>query len=114
MRKLASIQTISELRPIEDANKIELAIIGGWQAVVKKNQFQVGQLVTYIEIDSWVPTTLAPFLSKGEPREYQGIKGEKLRTIRLKKVLSQGLILPLSVLGEVKEIDGKLFIETTD
>jgi RNA ligase (TIGR02306 family) len=48
-----------------------------------------------------VPTELAPFLSKGkEPREYNGIKGERLRTIKLRGALSQGLILPLTVIPE--------------
>jgi RNA ligase (TIGR02306 family) len=50
----------------------------------------------YVEIDSWVPHDLAPFLSKGnEPREYGGVKGERLRTIKLRGQVSQGLLLPL-------------------
>lgn len=100
MRKLASIQRISEIKPIEGADLIVAARINGWWAVVKKGEFNIDQLVVYIECDAWVPTQLAPFLSKGkEPREYLGIKGERLRTIRLKKQLSQGLILPISVIG---------------
>jgi RNA ligase (TIGR02306 family) len=67
--------------------------------VVKKGEFKVGDLAVYLEIDSWVPTELAPFLSKGkEPRVYEGIQGERLRTVKLRGQLSQGLLLPLSVI----------------
>lgn len=97
MRKLATIRKIDDIRPIEGADAIECAVIGGWTVVVKKGEFQVGQLATYIEIDSWVPTELAPFLSKGkEPREYNLVQGERLRTVKLRGQLSQGLLLPIA------------------
>jgi RNA ligase (TIGR02306 family) len=100
-RKLATIRVISQLKSIPNADLIEVAVIDGWEVVVKKNEFNIGDLCVYLEIDSWVPTELAPFLSKGkEPREYQGIKGERLRTAKLKGQLSQGLVLPLSTLDE--------------
>lgn len=95
-RKLASIQRIAEIKDIPDADLIQAYRIGGWWLVGKKGEFAVDSLVVYLEIDSFVPTELAPFLSKGkEPREYMGIKGERLKTVRLKKQISQGLILPL-------------------
>lgn len=96
MRKLATIRTISELNPIPEADKIEVASIEGWKVVVKRDQFKVGDKVIYVEIDSWVPTSVAPFLTKPNqlPKEYQGIKGEKLCTIKLRGQVSQGLILP--------------------
>lgn len=101
MRKLATIRTISEIRPIEGADAIECAVIDGWTVVVKKGEFEQGRLAVYCEIDSWIPTELAPFLSKGtEPREYNGVKGERLKTIRLRGQLSQGLLLPCSILTE--------------
>lgn len=93
-RKLASIRVIDEIKPIKDADNIECAIIGGWQVVVKKNEFKVGQAVIYFEIDSFIPHNIAPFLSKGqEPKEFNGIKGERLRTLKLRGTLSQGLIM---------------------
>lgn len=96
MRKLASIQRVLEISPIEGADAIELATVQGWRVVVKKNSVFVGELVCYIEIDGWIPNHLCPFLSKGrEPREYNGVKGERLRTVRLRGALSQGLIIPL-------------------
>ena len=96
MRKLASIRRIDELNPIEGADAIECATVGGWKVVVKKGEFNAGDLAVYFEIDSWIPIELAPFLSKGkEPREFEGVKGERLRTIKLRGQLSQGLLLPL-------------------
>jgi RNA ligase (TIGR02306 family) len=96
MRKLASIRKIADIRPIPDADAIEVAVVDGWKVVVKKGEYSVGDFAVYLEIDSWVPTELAPFLSKGqEPREYNGVKGERLRTVKLRGQVSQGLLLPL-------------------
>jgi RNA ligase (TIGR02306 family) len=94
MRKLATIRTIDELRPIPGADAIECAVVGGWTVVVKKGEFTAGDAAVYCEIDSWIPTALAPFLSKGaEPRVFDGIAGERLRTVKLRGQLSQGLLL---------------------
>ena len=102
MRKLASIRRIDSIRPIEGADAIECAVVGGWSVVVKKGEYAVGDLAVYCEIDSWIPTELAPFLSKGkEPRVFEGVIGERLKTIKLRGQLSQGLLLPLSVVFEL-------------
>ena len=99
MRKLASIRKIAGVRPIPEADAIECVTVDGWDIVTKKGEFSVNDLVVYLEIDSWVPHELAPFLSKGkEPREFNGVKGERLKTIKLRGQISQGLILPLSCL----------------
>jgi RNA ligase (TIGR02306 family) len=60
-------------------------------------KYSVNDLVVFCEIDSWIPHTLAPFLTKDgkQPKEYLGIKGERLRTVKLRGQLSQGLLLPL-------------------
>ena len=96
MRKLATIRRIAEIRPIENADKICHYRVDGWWVVDTVDKFQVGDLALYFEIDSWVPTELAPFLSKGkEPREYNGVKGERLKTVKLRGAVSQGLLLPI-------------------
>ena len=101
-RKLATIRVISQLKPIKGADLIEVAVIDGWEVVVKKDEFKIGDLCVYFEIDSWIPNELAPFLSKGkEPREYKGVKGERLKTIKLKGQISQGLVLPLQTVYEL-------------
>lgn len=97
-RKLATIRRIAEIRPIENADAIEAARVDGWWCVVKKGEFKVNDLVLYLEVDSWVPTEVAPFLTKPgkTPKEFNGIQGERLRTVRLRGQLSQGLVLKLS------------------
>lgn len=96
MRKLASIRKIADIQPIKDADAIEVVTVDGWKIVVKKGEFSVGDLAVYLEIDSWVPHELAPFLSKGaEPREYNGVRGERLRSVKLRGQISQGLLLPI-------------------
>lgn len=88
-RKLASIQKIVDIKPIEGADKIELVFVQGWQVVCKKNEFKIGDLVVYVEIDSLMP----------EKPEYEFLRPRKfrVRTIKLRQQLSQGLVLPLSV-----------------
>lgn len=100
MRKLATVRKISEILPIEGADSIEVAVVDGWKVVVKKGEYNVGDLAVYLEVDSWVPNELAPFLTSTgkEPKEFEGIKGERLRTVKLRKQISQGLLLPVSVL----------------
>jgi RNA ligase (TIGR02306 family) len=99
--QMAYIAEVTHVFPIPDADAIEKAVINaGWPVVIKKGEFKPGDLCVYMEIDSWVPTEIAPFLSKGkEPREYNGVKGEKLRSIKLRGQRSQGLVLPMSVLS---------------
>jgi RNA ligase (TIGR02306 family) len=94
-RKMASVRRIDAVNPIPGADAIEVCTVGGWKVVAKKGEFKEGDIAVYCEIDSWIPTELAPFLSKGkEPRDYNGVKGERLRTIRLRGQISQGLLIP--------------------
>ena len=106
MRKLASIQKVLEINPIKDADKIEAAKVLGWQCVVKKSEnFKVNELAVYFEIDS---------LLDENNSNYEFLKRDgkisRLRTVKLKKTLSQGLLLPISILnhyGRVFVLDGK-------
>ncbi len=90
MRKLASIQKIRALEPIEGADAIERASVLGWQLVVKKGEFQVGDLCIYCEIDSILPD---------RPEfEFLKARGNRIKTIRLRGQVSQGICFPLSYL----------------
>jgi len=102
MRKMATIRKIDALRPIEGADAIECAIVGGWTCVVKKGEYAAGDLVVYCEIDSFIPTTIAPFLTKPGhyAKTFEGVEGERLRTVSLRKQISQGLLLPLTVMTD--------------
>ena len=107
MRKLATIRQINGIRSIPEADKICTYVVDGWTIVNTKGKYEIGNLVVMCEIDSWIPTELAPFLSKGkEPREFNGVKGERLRTIKLRGQLSQGLLLPVDILrSKIAESD---------
>lgn len=106
-RMMAWVDRIADIKSIPDADRIVAYHVSGWWVVGLKDEYRIGDLVIYVSIDSWVPTNIAPFLSRGnEPKEYQGIKGERLKTIKLKKQISQGLLLPMSVIStEVVEGD---------
>jgi RNA ligase (TIGR02306 family) len=100
-RKLASIRKISDIQPIEGADMIELAIVDGWKVVVAKNVgHKVNDLVVYCEIDSFLPIKEEfEFLRKGSYKKMvDGTEGFRLRTIKLRGQVSQGLILPIHVL----------------
>lgn len=107
MRHLATIRKISATVPIVGVDKICTYIIDGWRVVDSIGKYKVSDLVVYCEVDSFIPTTVAPFLTKPEhfPKEYNGVQGERLKTIRLRGQLSQGLILPLSTLDPFVESD---------
>jgi RNA ligase (TIGR02306 family) len=100
MRKLASIKIIDDIQPIEGADMIELAVVGGWKVVVAKDVgHKVGDHVIYCEIDSFLP--IKPefeFLRKSSYKKMGDQEGFRLKTIKLRGQVSQGLILPLDVL----------------
>jgi len=101
MRKLATIQKIEEIKPISGADQIDVARIKGWWVVVEKNLHKVGDDIIFLEIDSFLP--LKPeydFLLRGnKPKkmlvEGKEVEGIRLRSIKLKGQISQGLILPI-------------------
>jgi RNA ligase (TIGR02306 family) len=99
-RKLATVRKISELRPIDGADKIELAIVDGWQVVVAKDvEHKVGNKVVYCEIDSFLPIRDEfEFLRKSSYKKMGDQEGFRLKTIKLRGQVSQGLILPSGVI----------------
>ena len=98
-RKLASIVAIENLSPIPEADLIEVATVKGWKVVVKKNEFNIGDLVIYCEIDSFLPIREEfEFLRKTSYRKMRDIEGFRLKTIKLRGQISQGLLLPMSLL----------------
>jgi RNA ligase (TIGR02306 family) len=112
VRKLATIRKIIDIQPIPKADAIEVATVDGWKVVVKKGEFSVGDLGVYFEVDSWMPETIAPFLSKG--REYNGVPGERLRTIKLRGQLSQGLLLGVGILADKMDLPDFAYIQEGD
>lgn len=118
-RKLANVRRALAIVPIENANAIELVRINGWQCVTKKGEFQAGSLGVYLEIDS-IPPDIEMFRFLWTPKPKADENGNviatdepvmrpekfRIRTMRLRGALSQGLFLPLSAFaltGEVEE-----------
>lgn len=101
MRKLASIQTIAEKRSIAGADNIEAVRVNGWWMVAKKGEFQVDDRCVYFEIDSFLPVRDEfEFLRKSSYRSVAHIgEGFRLKTIKLRGQISQGLVLPVTVAG---------------
>lgn len=111
LRKLVSVRRITDINDIPGADLIKVATIGGgWPVVVKVNEFKVGDLCAYFEIDSFLPESdeRYAFLMKST-REFEGVRGHKLRTIKLRGQVSQGLALPLSLF--IADFEGSKFDE---
>lgn len=102
MRKLASIQQIKEIRPISGADEIEVARVNSWDVVVKKGEYSPGDLAVYCEIDSFLPVREEfEFLRKSSFKLMGEMEGFRLRTVKLRGQVSQGLLLPYPGSGEV-------------
>ncbi len=95
-RKLASIQMIEEIAPIEDADRIEMVRVLGWRCVARKGEFQAGDRCVYFEIDSVLPDE--PWCS------FLG-DDHRIRTRRFRGQISQGLALPVASTIDSREFD---------
>lgn len=104
MRKLASIQRIWKIEPIEGADKIELCYVEGWQCVANKGQFRPMDLAVYFEIDSYLPIRPEFEFLRASSYKNTNIMGEgfKLRTMKFKGKISQGLVLPIDTFPEIQ------------
>ncbi|MDR2702670.1 MAG: RNA ligase (ATP) [Spirochaetaceae bacterium] len=103
MRSLVTIQKVKAVSPIPDSDFIELAHIMGWQCVVKKGEFKEGDLGVFYEVDSFLPLDERyEFIRASSYREsaYNGI-GFRIRTMRMRGQISQGLFLPLEQFPEL-------------
>lgn len=94
-RELAFVVTIDEIKPIPNYDRVEYARVGGWWVIIRKDQFKVGDLAVYIEIDSKVPEK-EPFMFL-EKRKF------KVKTLKMCKVVSQGLLMSLEDFGWSKD-----------
>lgn len=107
MRKLASIQTVNAVEPIPNADAIERIRILGWWVVVKKGEHAPGDSVVYCEIDSLLPERpefefLRTSSFKPAQVDAEGATvlpaGFRIKTVRLRGQVSQGICFPLSIL----------------
>ena len=115
MRKLASVQRIWKIEPIEGADRIELAYVLGWQCVVNKGQFEPTDLAVYFEIDSFLPIRPEYEFLRSSSYRKTDLMGEgfRLRTMKFRGQVSQGLLLPLDQFEEIPK-DVEIGDEVTD
>jgi len=94
--ELASYETITEILPIEGADRIEIARVQGWQSVIKKGEYKVGDGVIFVPIDTVLqPRVWNEFLwDKNDPT-----KPIRVKTVKLRGTVSQGLIFPRSLIS---------------
>jgi RNA ligase (TIGR02306 family) len=109
IRKLASVQRVLEVVPIVGADAIEAVRINGWQCVVKKGAFSVGDRGVFFEIDA-VPPDLPAYRFLWTPKAAAPAEGTRpasyrIRTMTLRKCLSQGLFLTLAEAGVEGAVD---------
>ncbi|MHB8264039.1 MAG: RNA ligase (ATP) [Acidimicrobiales bacterium] len=106
-RRLATVETVGDLRPIPDADSIEVATVRGWNVVVKIGEFRTGDSCIYFEIDSMLPLSDArfAFLESRGVKMYDEQPYHRLKTARLRGTYSQGLLMPLSSFPEIDRCD---------
>ena len=103
MRKLVSVKRVTDIQPIPDADLIVVATVdGGWNCVVKKGEFNIGDLGVYFEIDSFLPVIPEfEFLRKSSFKKMGDKEGFRLKTVRLKGTISQGLLIPYDMVKTI-------------
>lgn len=103
-RRLATVETISHIAPIPQADAIVRARIRGWDVVIKKGDFEVGDPCVYFEVDSMLDVgdeRFAFLAARGVRTDADGRAGHVLRTVKLRGQYSQGLALPLASFPEL-------------
>ena len=102
-RKLATVVKIDSIDGIPKADSLEVASIKGWKSVIKKGAFKEGDLAIYFEVDSFLPNreeyAFLGSLKKMQLEDGSTILGHPLTTVKLRGQLSQGLLMPISLLN---------------
>lgn len=112
-RKLASVQKVKAIKPIEGADRIEIAQVLNWDCVVQKGQYNIGDLVIYFEIDSLLPDIPAFSFLKGSSWS-QKLNKYKIHTSKFRGQISQGLIMPIRQLTEIYNQINKSAVSSID
>ena len=109
-RELVRIVKVDDVIPHPNADALELAIIGGWQCCVKIGEFKVGDEAMYFEIDSMLPldNPVFEFLQGRNERMFEGKRYARIKTMKLRQELSQGLLLPMSAFNHYAMTDSEL------
>ena len=121
MRKIAQIKSVDAIEPIENADAIEVARVGGWRVVTQKGRFTAGEPALFLEVDSFLPETVdefAEFVARSSrnaisPITNETVRGHVLKTIKLRGVISQGILMKPRELGVAEtatqdEVDARM------
>jgi RNA ligase (TIGR02306 family) len=104
-RKLVTLRRVTGKRPITGADRVELVEVGGWQCVTGINEFQVGDMGVFFEIDSFLPATDSRFAFLSQKFiESEGARGFRVKTMKMRGELSQGLMVPMAMFPELEEV----------
>lgn len=100
-RKLAKVVVVDAIKEHKNADALELAVIGGWQCCVKKGEFEAGDVGLYFEVDAMLPidNPAFAFLAGRNERLVDGKPYARIKTMKLRGELSQGLLLPVDSVG---------------
>lgn len=106
VRALVTLETVTAMSPIENADFIAAAKVRGWTLVVKKDEVSVGDKVLYFEIDSLLPLAdpRFAFLEPRGAKTFEGVYGHVLKSARMRGVYSQGLVLPAALFPELESL----------
>lgn len=102
-RRLVTVRPVKAKHDIPKADMIEQLTVDGWNVVSKKNEFNVGDYGVFFEVDSGLPAEdeRFEFLLKGGTKDFHGKQVIRIKTMKLRGVVSQGLMLPLSKFPEI-------------
>jgi hypothetical protein len=108
IRRLATVRTIDEIQVHPNADALELAIIDGWKVVVRKNEFNVGENILYIECDAFLPLDKRfEFLRESCFKSLPNLgEGFRVKTKKIRGVISQGLVFKLEEFPEILVTNG--------
>ena len=93
------VGVVTEVKAIEGADNIELGVVGGWNAIIKKGEYTVGEHVVVVTTDAVIPQVISD--SIGVTNYLR--KGQRVRTVKLRGVYSECLIIPFNSLPQMKE-----------
>jgi RNA ligase (TIGR02306 family) len=104
-RRLVTIERVLAVKPIANADAIEIVQVRGWNVVVRKGEFAVGDACVYFEIDSFLPISdpRFAFLATRNVKTVNGALGHVLKTMKLRKVCSQGLVMSVADFPELND-----------
>lgn len=109
MRKLATVQIIDDIQPVPDSDRLDVATVRGWKVVCGRGEYKPGDRCVYVEIDAFLPVRPEfEFLRKTSFKKMGELEGFRLKSVRLRGTLSQGLLLSPDLIPDGAEIGDDL------